>query len=297
MIDVRSITYTVTLLKEDGEALDLSEVLRDLEVEEGENQWAVQASFFVPNLKYKGIYISSLAKLNCMIFITATAGGKTDEIFRGTITDWEVAKREDEHGFEVYAYDTLYYMQKNQDNRYFSEGTGTKSAIISILNDWGIPLGEYNGPDEKHAKTFFKNQVISKMIQELLDDAVKKGAKKCCIKAEKGKIYIVPRGSNTDVYRFCENENVEVASDKYNMKDLVTRVKIVGKEDKEGRAPIEAVLDGKTEFGIHQRIYNRSEDDSLDEAKSAAQDILDERNAGTSLQDRGSGCSFYAAVG
>lgn len=274
MIDVKNTLYSVILLKEDGEQLDLSEILEDLEIEEGENQWAVQAHFFVPNVKYKGVYISSLAKLNCMVFIKAYSGGIQDEVFRGTITDWEVAKRDDEHGFEAYAYDNLYYMQKNEDNRYFSEGTGTKSAITSILSSWGIPLGAYNGPDVKHAKTFFKNQHISKMIQELLDDAVKKGAKKCCIKSVKGLVYFVPRGSNTDVYRFSEDENAEVSSDSYDMKNLITRVKIVGKEDAEGRAPIEAVLDGRTEFGIHQRIYNRSEDDSLDEAKSAARDII-----------------------
>ena len=276
MIDVKNILYTVVLLREDGEQLDLSDVLEDLEIEEGENQWAAQAHFFVPNIKYKGIYISSLAKLNCAIFIKATTGNMEDEVFRGTITNWVVAKRDDEHGFDVYAYDNLFYMQKNEDNRYFSEGTGTKTAITSILDSWGIPIGTYNGPDVKHAKTFFKNQYISKMIQELLDDAVKKGAEKCCIKSVKGKVYFIPRGSNAEVYCFTEDENTEVASDACDMKNIVTRVKIVGKEDSEGRAPIEAVLDGRTEFGIHQRIYNRSEDDSLDEAKSAAQDVLKE---------------------
>lgn len=276
MVDVKGIAYTAILLREDGEQLDLSEILEDLEIEEGENQWAAQAHFFIPNIKYRGIYISSLAKLNCMIFVRASAGGVTDEIFRGTITDWEVSRRDDERGFDVYAYDNLYYMQKNEDNRYFSEGTGTKSAIMSILDAWGIPVGKYEGPDVKHAKTLFKNQYISKMVQELLDDAVKKGAPKCCIRSVKGAVHFVPRGSNTEVYCFTEDENVEVASDTYGMKNIITRVKIVGKEDSEGRVPIEAVVDGRIEFGIHQRIYNRSGDDSLDEAKSAANDILNE---------------------
>lgn len=276
MIDVKDTKYTTILLKEDGEQLDMSDILEDLEIEEGENQWAMQVHFFVPNIKYRGVYISGLAKLNCTIFIRAAAGGMADEVFRGTITDWEVARRYDEHGFDVYAYDNLYYMQKSEDNRYFSEGTGTRSAIESILNSWRIPIGVYDGPDVKHAKTFFKNQHISKMIQELLDDAVKKGARKCCIKSIKGKVHFVARGANPDVYHFTGAENVEVASDSYDMKNIITRVKIVGKEDSEGRAPIEAVVDGRTEFGIHQRIYNRSEDDSLDEAKSSANDILAE---------------------
>ncbi len=271
---MKNTLYTVILLKEDGERLNLTEILEDLEIEEGENQWSVQVHFFVPNVRYRGTWISSLAKLNCALFVIASAGGSDDEIFRGTITDWELARRDDEHGFDVYAYDNLYYMQKNEDNRYFSEGTGTRSAITSILDSWEIPLGAYEGPDVKHAKTFFKNQYLSKMIQELLDDAVKKGASKCCVKSVKGKVHFVPRGSNRVIYHLSEDENVEVASDSCSMKNLVTRVKIVGKEDSEGKSPIEAVIDGRTEFGIHQRIYNRSEDDSLDEAKSAANDIL-----------------------
>ena len=56
---------------------------------------------------------------------------------------------------------------------------------------------------------------------------------------------------------------------------LVTRVKVVGKEDAEGKQAVEAVVDGLTNYGIRQQIYVRDEDDTLATATAAAQDIID----------------------
>lgn len=87
----------------------------------------------------------------------------------------------------------------------------------------------------------------------------------------------MPKGSNKTIYHFDEDTNATLVRDKISIADLVTRVKVVGKEDSEGRQPVEAVLDGLTQYGIRQRIYNRSEDDTLTAAKSAAQEMLNEQ--------------------
>ena len=47
---------------------------------------------------------------------------------------------------------------------------------------------------------------------------------------------------------------------------FVTRVVIYGKEDSEGRPAIEAVLDGKTEYGVLQSIQSVGSSD-ISEAK------------------------------
>ena len=273
MVDIQNVSYRLVLLKENGEKIELTRIMKDLEIEEGENQWSEQVSFYVPNIKHEGVYISSLAKLNCVVFVYANWSGTDEEIFRGTITDWEIARRDDEHGFTAYAYDNTFYMQKNQDNRYFSEGTGTRSAIESVFSSWNIPL-VYNGPNEKHAKVMFKNKSLSSICQDLLDDAVKKGGIRVNIRSVKGTVYIQPRGINSPIYHFG-GENTTVANDGLDMKDIITRVKVVGEIDDEGRSHVDAVLDKNTEFGIHQKVYNREQDDSLDDAKIAAAKILD----------------------
>ena len=56
----------------------------------------------------------------------------------------------------------------------------------------------------------------------------------------------------------------------------MTRVKVVGKENKAGQRKVEATVNGKTEYGIRQRIYTRGSDESLSDAKSAAKELLGE---------------------
>lgn len=227
---------------------------------------------------YGGSRISSLAQPGCVVAIIADWGAASEEVARGTIVEWEPdLKGSGSSTFDVTAYDELFNLQQSQDNRYYAAGTGTKSAIMAIFTDWGIPVEKYDGPDVAHAKTLFKSEYLSDIILQLLDDAAKKGAAKCVIRATKGKVSVLPKGSNKTIYHFDEDTNATVARDKISTANLVTRVKVVGKEDGEGRQPVEAVLDGLTQYGIRQRIYIRPEDDSLATAKSAAQEILDEQ--------------------
>lgn len=57
---------------------------------------------------------------------------------------------------------------------------------------------------------------------------------------------------------------------------MVTRVKILGEADDDKRRPVEATVDGQTKYGIRQKILTRGKDDSLDEAKKEAKEVLDD---------------------
>ncbi|GAW28968.1 hypothetical protein, partial [Carboxydocella sp. ULO1] len=95
--------------------------------------------------------------------------------------------------------------------------------------------------------------------------------------SKQGKIDVIRPGQNTPVYCFTSDTNVNSINDHWDIEDLVTRVKVIGAENKEGRAPVVVKIDGKTEFGVLQEVIYRSQYDSLSAAKSAAQDILKER--------------------
>lgn len=260
-----------------GKQLNITAAAENLGWEEGDSELAMRVTFSIHNAMYNGSRLSSLAKPGCIVAVISDWGTGSDEVARGSIVDWEPNfKGSGSSTFDVTAYDELFNLQHSQDNRYYSAGTGTKAAITGIFSDWGIPVGTYDGPDVAHAKTPFKNQYLSDILLQLLDDAVKKGGDKCIIRASKGKVSVIPKGSNKTIYHFDEDTNATLTKDKISTADLVTRVKVVGKEDSEGRQPVEAVLDGLTQYGIRQRIQNRSEDDTLATAKTAAQTILDE---------------------
>ena len=108
----------------------------------------------------------------------------------------------------------------------------------------------------------------------MLDDVKKKGYGTYLVRSIKGYADVVMRGSNEDVYVF-KVYNTKSVSTSISTADLVTRVRVLGQADDDGKSSVEATLNGLTEYGIRQRIYVRGSDESLEDAKTAAQEILD----------------------
>lgn len=274
MLDISKISYKVYLIRENREQLNLTDIVNDASWQENEGEIAMRVSVSLANIFYNGKRISSLAKPNCYIVITAENEGKSTEVARAKITEWSPQISGENNVIRLEGYDELYDLQSSQDNRYIASGVTTKAAITSICSDWGIPIGTYNGPTNKNAKTIFKNEFLSDIILELLANAHKHGAKKCIVRASKGKISVLPRAGNTTVYVFEEGLNLETVNYKISTGEMVTVVKVVATETKNKRQKVEAIVKGKTQYGKRQRIYVRQHDDSLASAKSAAKQIL-----------------------
>lgn len=277
MIDIAKLTYRVYAILPDSRQLNITGALTAGGWNEGEKEISSRMTATVANVTFEGRPLSSTITPNTAIVIMADAGAGEKEVARGFVTDWSPTRSSGGKSFSLSAYDELFNLQHSQDDRYLPAGTGTKSAITAVFNEWGIPVGEYKGPDAVHAKTVFKAQYLSDIILTLLDDAEKHGAEHYIVRASAGKANVLPIGGNEEIYHFSEDSNAITTSDKISTTGMVTRVKVIGLADDDGKASPEAVVDGKTEYGIRQRIYNRSADDTLDTAKAAAQAILDEQ--------------------
>lgn len=277
MIDIAKLIYREYALLPDGKRLNITGAVTAAGWSEGEGEISKRLSMTVANTAFGGKPLSSTIVPNTIVIITADAGGGEKEVARGYVTEWGPTRSSGGKSLTLAAYDELFNLQQSQDDRYLPAGTGTKSAITAVFNDWGIPVGEYKGPDAVHAKTLFKAQYLSDIILALLDDAEKHGSDHYVIGAEAGKAFVRPLGDNKDIYHLSEDTNTTTTSDKISTASLVTRVKVMGLENKDGKAAPEAIVDGLTEYGIRQRIYNRSADDTLDTAKAAAQAIIDDQ--------------------
>ena len=275
MIDLSRITYRVVVMDEEGNQYNIKDYIQNLGWEENENEISMRSSFTVRNEETSKGYLSNIIRPGCLVGIFASDGGSLDEeVARGYVESWNPVEKNSGNSLKCTCYDELYRLQKSQDNRYYPSGTGTKSAIQGILSDWGIPQGDYRGPNAAHGKLVYNNNYLSDIILELLDDAVKKGEAKCIIRAEKGRVGIIPLGSNETVYVFGV-DNVQSFSQSISTEGLITRVKVVGQADDVGKRSVNVTLNGRTEYGIRQRIYIRGTDETLDAAKTAAQEILD----------------------
>lgn len=245
MIDVSKVAYNVYAVLQDGTRLNVTPAVTDLGWEEGEGELSARFSFTAANVDYNGNPLSSTIKPNTAIVVTASAGGDEKEVANGKVIEWYPQDSATAKGFSVVCYDDLYNLQKSQDDRYIKTGTGTKSALNAIFSDWGIPAGEYKGPDKPHAKTLFKAEYLGDIITELLDDAEKHGADNYVIRMTGGKVDVLPINANETVYHFDEDDNLTTSGDKISTADLVTRVKVIGLEKKTKKRSVEATLDGK----------------------------------------------------
>ncbi len=276
MVDICTLEYKVVAFDESGNKHDITDLIENFGWEENDHELAVRLSFTARNDRVSKSRLSTIIKPNCQILSYAKSGKEPFvEVARGRVVTWSCVNRNSEYTFKCTAYDDLYCLQKSQDDFFFQSGTGTKSRINKVLGQWGISLGKYEGPNASHGKKKYQGMYLSDIILAILDDGVKKGGSRCIIRQKKGQVQIVKRGGNKDVYVF-ESDNTVALTQSLSTEDLVTRVKIMGKEKKGGKEKVIATLNGDTKYGIRQRIYKRGHEEKLSDAKSAAQAILDE---------------------
>lgn len=276
MIDISKIKYRLVVMTESKKQYNIKEFVEDLGWEENDGELATRISFTAKNEKTSAGLISSLAKPGCLVGVFATDGSIDEEVARGHVTDWKPLLSGSKDKVDITCYDELYNLEESQDLIYYSSGIGTKSAITQIFDNWQIPTEKYDGPDVTHGKLAYKTESLADVLLDILDDAKKKGGGDAFIRAAKGKVSVLQWGSNKTVYHF-EADNTKQVSHKMSTAGMITRVKVIGQEDDDGRSSVEAVVNGQTKFGIRQKIYVRGKDDSVSDAQSAAQDIINDK--------------------
>ena len=276
MIDISKIKYRLVVMTESKKQYNIKEFVEDLGWEENDGELATRISFTAKNEKTSAGLISSLAKPGCLVGVFATDGSIDEEVARGYVTDWKPLLSGSKDKVDITCYDELYNLEESQDLIYYSSGIGTKSAITQIFDNWQIPTEKYDGPDVTHGKLAYKTESLADVLLDILDDAKKKGGGDAFIRAAKGKVSVLQWGSNKTVYHF-EADNTKQVSHKMSTAGMITRVKVIGQEDDDSRSSVEAVVNGQTKFGIRQKIYVRGKDDSVSDAQSAAQDIINDK--------------------
>lgn len=276
MIDISKIKYRLVVMTESKKQYNIKEFVEDLGWEENDGELATRISFTAKNEKTSAGLISSLAKPGCLVGVFATDGSIDEEVARGYVADWKPLLSGSKDKVDITCYDELYNLEESQDLIYYSSGIGTKSAITQIFDNWQIPTEKYDGPDVTHGKLAYKTESLADVLLDILDDAKKKGGGDAFIRAAKGKVSVLQWGSNKTVYHF-EADNTKQVSHKMSTAGMITRVKVIGQEDDDGRSSVEAVVNGQTKFGIRQKIYVRGKDDSVSDAQSAAQDIINDK--------------------
>jgi hypothetical protein len=273
MVDISRVTYDAELITETGATYILTETTTELSWEDKENELAQQAELTLANFKPGAEFLIDMAKLNCGIRIYADWSGERSLMFDGNIWDWHYTSAQDKD-LKITAYDPLIRLQQSEDNGYYPSAD-TKLIIQAICSKWGVPLN-YTWTSVSYTGKALQTQHLGDMIIGLLNDAQNKTSSKYVVLFRDGELQILERGNNASIYEFT-GENVVSTSDHLSLRDLITKIKIIGKTDSNGRAPVEAVVEGRTEFGILQEVLSRDSDKTLADAKAEADALMKEK--------------------
>lgn len=280
MIDVSQIRYDLVAITPQGERLHLMEAVESLTWEEHSGELAQRLTVELTNQGVTQGTIHHLMPLAGQVYVMADWGEGWQEVFRGVVTSRSY--RTDPLGhLRRIAHDPLWYLQRSEDDRYYPAGTSARTILQDIAREWNLPLGRVDGPDLALSKQVFRSQTVAEMIESVLDEARRRGGGRYVLRYSRGQIEIVRRGSNSPVYHFGADDSVQSIQDEENIDNLVTRVRVIGSAEDDQRAPIEATLDGRTEYGVLQKLISSSQYDSPAAAREAAQEILREQGKPT----------------
>lgn len=275
-VSLAQVRYHVELVTEAGETHDLDHAIQSLSWEEQEGQLAQKATITLSSHSPEnGAEIRALMKINRLIRIYADWVSGKEKVFEGTIWEWQYNRSiSQEHSIVVY--DPMIRLQQSKDFYYFSAGMSTPAILGTICGDWGVPLNYKWSKKITHEKKVFNCETVSNMIIKLLEEVRQQTGTRYVVLYKDGKLVISDYGINQDVYLFDYPCTIST-SDKLSMNNLVTRVKILGKSEDDGRSSVEAVIDGNLDFGVLQEVIRRDEDKDIGKAKTEAQQTLKER--------------------
>jgi hypothetical protein len=266
--------YSVFVVSE-ATTYNLTPATQTIDMSDQDQQIAQSVSVDVVNTMVKGSRISELIGAGDRVFIYASTGEPETEVFRGYVWTKIPKSTLDETVMSLKCYDNLIYLQESEDALYFSKGKNTKTVLTEICKKWGITL-DFNYATITHEKLALRGMLSDLITSDILDKVKKKTGKKYVIRSEKDVLRVLEAGANTRYYTISAGQNAVQIRSEQTLDELVTKVVILGKQNKNDQYPIKATIKGNTaKYGTLQKLLDIG-DDSLATAKKEAQYTIDE---------------------
>lgn len=258
---------------------NITDVVENLELSQAENQLAASATITMMNVKLpKYSELRTYIKERDRVFIYASDGTKTEEVFRGYIWTKEYKQSTSDKTLQIKCFDNLIYFQESEESDYYSSGSSTQTVMSSICKKWGVTM-KYNYLSIKHSKLALRGNLADIITSDILDKVRERTGKKYVISSVKDVLQIDQIGSNTVLYSIKAGENAVSTQTVVTMDGMITRVKILGKADDDDRRPVEAVVSKNTsKYGTLQKLIDKDKDTSLADAKKEANAMLQENS-------------------
>lgn len=228
------------------------------------------------DIKSGGSFLSSILKVRDRVYAYADDGERSEEVWRGYI--WTRGYKVSVNGLELElkCYDNLIYFQESEEAAFFASGKSTKSIMSTLCGNWGVKL-EYSYQSITHSKLALRGTLSDIITSDVLDLVKDRTGKKYVILSVKDVVQVKGVGQNSRVYTIERGKNAISTSSECTMEGMVTKVVILGKADDDDRHPVEGTISGDTaQYGTLQKLINRDENTSLEDAEKEARSIIAE---------------------
>ena len=275
MINIAKIEYRIVVVDKEGTQYDVTRITSSLGWSEGEKELAAKITCKLACVEVKGRLITDIVQMMTPVFVYAGNDGEFKEMIRGNVSKFGITESNGEFTMNIEAADEVQALRHTQEDYYFTADHSSTAIIEKILSEHGVPH-EIKLEDVKHEKKVYRARYLADMIADVLKDLKEKSGGVYFLRAKEGVIEIIPRGTNETIYHFDIKDNTVRVSESFDSSDTVTKVKVVGKQKEEGHQKIDSIVEGRTDLGTRQVIYQRDDKTTLEEAEKAAKKILEE---------------------
>lgn len=275
-MDLNKVKYRIRVKVPSGDIYTVSDLVYDAcNLEENEGEVAARLTFSVKDKKEGSKWMRTHMYVGNYVYVHASAGGSWKEVFRGRIYEW--ATNAKARSFEIVAYDMNYRYQSSEVNIYRRKNETGAQLTKRLIARWrNRKIARLDGPKVRlPAKPYDKNQTVTDIIHDCIEESRKKGGGRYVIRCIGGEIAVVRTGTNKTIYILSEHDLIENLENKHSIRDLVTRVRVyrTNEKNQDAKAKLASTHDGKTEYGVLQRVVY-TDGETLKEAQKEARQIL-----------------------
>lgn len=261
-----------TFIVNGNQKYDVTPLVQSIDVSDREKEWACRVS--IDLMDYKGNGLPDIVKQTSRVFLYADTGSGRQEVFRGFAWNGSSGHSMTDKTISVTAYDNLVFMQESEYSAFYAEGMSTKTIFSDICTNWGINLS-YGYQSITHSKLALRGCMSDSMTADILDIVKDRTGQKYVVLSKQDTMCVTGVGQNATVYTFTAGENAISTRREWTKDGMITKVIIVGKEDENDRAPVEATITGDTaSYGTLQKVITRDSNTTLADAKTEANNII-----------------------
>lgn len=258
-----------------GTKYNLTSALVGIDASEQKRQISQNVRIELMNCKIGGSWLADVITDQSRVFLYANDGSRSGEVFRGYAWTGGDGHSLTENTFSIKCYDHLIFMQESDESIYFAPGKTTKDVFTYLCDKWGVKL-EYTYGSITHQKLALRGNLTDIFTTDLLEPAKDRIGKDYVILSAEDVMKVRGIGENDTVYSIVGGSNAVKTRMEWTKDGMITQVIITGKKDDDDREPVEATVSGDTaKYGTLQKIIDRDENTSLEDAKTEAQNIID----------------------